>query len=406
MESTNRKVRIYDWEGQNADGMTMRGETQATSLLLAKSELSKKGIIVKKITQRSEPLFSFANKKVKSDDVTVFTRQLSTMLQAGIPLLQAFDILAKSQTHVGLYLLINDIKKSVELGRTFAESLRQYPLLFNELYCNLIAAGEVSGSLETMLLNISSYREKIENLKRKIKKALLYPTIVLVVGVVVSAVLLIFVIPQFQSLFTSYGAQLPAFTLLVIKMSEIVRRFWLIFFVVFAGIIGTNIYFYRRSSKHRYLLDRLSLKIPVIGNVLKKAAIARFARTLSITFSAGLPLFDALKLVEGATGNMVFSEATNHIREEVATGQLMQVAMSHTGVFPNLTVQMVAIGEESGSLEEMLAKVAEYYEIEVDNVVDNLSTLIEPLIISVLGVLVGGLVVAMYLPIFKLGSVF
>lgn len=400
------QVVVFKWEGVNRDGKRMAGEIKATSMVLAKAQLIKQGIIIKKISNQSSGLFFWQNKKIKTPDITLFSRQLATMMEAGIPLLQSFDIISKSVTHVGMRRLIEDLKYQIESGATLAEAFKQYPLLFNDLFCNLVKAGESSGTLEKMLKNLAAYREKMDNLKRKIKKAMLYPAIVLGVGVIVSAVLLIFVVPQFQTLFASSGAQLPAFTLLVIQISNVLKAYWLIVLAILIVFGSLAVYFYRRSLLFRQSIDKFIFKIPVIGAIVKNAVIARFARTLSITFAAGLPLYDALELVEGAVGNIIYANATQKIRADVGAGQTMRMSLTNVHVFPNMVIQMVAIGEESGSMEQMLGKVAGYYEEEVDNMVDNLSTLIEPLIISVLGILVGGLVVAMYLPIFKLGSVF
>lgn len=400
-----QELDFYDWQGVNREGRTLSGEIQAKTIILAKVSLSKQGITVKKIKKRSSSIFSQSGRSIKSADITLLTRQLSTMLQAGIPLLQSFDIIAKGQTKVRMRALVNSLKRDLETGITLSETFKREPLYFNELYCNLVAAGESSGSLETMLANIASYREKIESIKRKIKKALLYPSIVVIVGIVVSAILLIFVVPQFETLFKGFGATLPAFTMMVIYLSRLVQGYWYIVLGVAAILIFSIIYSHKHSPAARYFMERSLLKIPVIGRLLHHAAIARFARTLSITFAAGMPLYDALKLVEGATGNVLYGEATHKIREDVSTGVTMKTAMTTVDLFPNMVVQMVSIGEETGTLEKMLGRVADHYETEVDAVVDNLSTLIEPVIICVLGVLVGGLVIAMYLPIFKLGSV-
>jgi type IV pilus assembly protein PilC len=402
------RVQVFRWEGISREGKRIAGELKATSIVLAKAQLMKEGILVKKLVNPSKSLlFIFSKKKkIKSADITLFSRQLATMMEAGIPLLQSFDIISKSQAHTGMRSLIEDLRYQIETGLTLAEAFKLYPLLFNDLYCNLIKAGESSGTLELMLKNLATYREKMENIKRKIKKAMVYPAIVVSVGLIVSAVLLIFVVPQFQTLFTSAGAQLPIFTLMVIKVSEFFQKYW---FIILSSMLLAAVlihYSYRRSKRFRQMLDHLIFKVPVIGQIVKNAVIARFARTLSITFAAGLPLYDALSLVEGAVGNIIYADATAKIREEVGTGQTMKIAMTNTHIFPNMVIQMIAIGEESGSMEKMLGKVANYYEDEVDSMVDNLSTLIEPLIICILGVLVGGLVVAMYLPIFKLGSVF
>jgi type IV pilus assembly protein PilC len=330
---------------------------------------------------------------------------MSTMMESGIPLIQSFDIVAKGQVNEKMTNLILEIKTSVESGLTLAESLKKHPDYFNDLYCNLIDAGEQSGALEIMLDNLASYKEKVESIKKKIKKALFYPIAVLIIAFLVSAALLIFVVPQFEELFKGFGADLPGLTRVVIDMSEFFQAYWYLIFGILVGLGWGFIYLKKNSTAFAYQLDKFSLKFPIIGQILQKAAIARFSRTLSITFAAGMPLVDALKSVSGATGNILYADATRQIKEEVSTGQQMQFAMKKTNLFPNMVIQMIAIGEESGSLESMLLKVADFYEEEVDAAVDALSSLLEPLIMAVLGVMVGGLVVAMYMPIFKLGAV-
>jgi len=405
MAKNTNAVNAYQWEGVNRSGEKINGIIDASSLAIAKTELRKQGVITKKIGKKRKSLFDKSSKKIKQADVTVFSRQLATMIEAGIPLVQAFDIVAKGQSNQRMKDLIELIKKDVESGLTLAEALAKHPAFFNDLFCNLVDAGEKSGSLEIMLDKVATYKEKIETIKKKIKKALTYPMAVMVIAFLVTAGLLIFVVPQFETLFEGFGADLPALTRGVITMSEFFQAYWYIVFGGFGAAIYGFIYAKNHSAKFAHTVDRVMLKLPVVGNILEKAAIARFSRTLSITFAAGLPLVEALKSVAGATGNILYSEATDQIREEVSNGQQMQVAMENTKLFPNMVVQMIAIGEESGALEKMLSKVADFYEEEVDNAVDALSSLLEPLIMSILGVLVGGLVVAMYLPIFKLGSV-
>lgn len=395
----------YHWEGINRSGEKVDGIIESNSVAIAKGSLRKQGIIIKKIVKKRKSLFDKRNKKINSADITAFTRQLATMLEAGIPLVQSFDIVSKGQKNQRVQALIETIKKDVETGLTLAESLQKHPAFFNELFCNLVDAGERSGSLDTMLDKVATYKEKTETIKKKIKKALTYPMAVLVIAFLVTAALLIFVVPQFESLFKGFGADLPAMTRTVVNMSKFFQNYW---YIIFAAI-GAGVYSFIRAKNHSltfaHTVDRMLLKLPVVGTILEKAAIARFARTLSITFAAGLPLVDALKSVSGATGNILYAQATLKIREGVSTGQQMHTAMESTHIFPNMVVQMVSIGEESGALEQMLTKVADFYEEEVDNAVDSLSSLLEPIIMSVLGVLVGGLVIAMYLPIFKLGSV-
>ncbi|MBJ15062.1 MAG: type II secretion system protein F [Legionellaceae bacterium] len=405
MQNKKQTKIVYKWNGLNRQGIKVDGNIEASNLGIAKAMLHKQGIIIRAIAKERKPLFDKKNKKIKSADITVFTRQLATMINAGIPLIQAFDVIIKGQKNKRMQVLIDTIRKDVETGLSLAESLTKHPKFFNELFCNLVDAGEKSGSLDIMLNKIATYKEKIEIIKKKIKKALTYPSAVLVVAFVVTAILLVFVVPQFQSLFQGFGADLPALTLMVIRLSKFFQAYWYIMF----GFIGIGVYaflyFMKHSTHFAHQVDKILLKIPIIGPILEKAAIARFARTLSITFAAGLPLVDALKAVSGATGNIIFANATQSIKEEISSGQLLQKAMANTHIFPNMVIQMTAIGEESGTLESMLGKIADFYEEEVDNAVDSLSSLLEPLIMSILGVLVGGLVIAMYLPIFKLGSV-
>lgn len=405
MSKDKSNMAVYQWVGLSRSGDSSDGIIEANSLAIAKATLHKQGILVKKISKKRKPLFDKKNKKIKPGDIAIFSRQLATMIEAGIPLIQSFDIVSKGQSNVRVQDLIIAIKKDVESGSTLSEALQKYPQFFNELFCNLVDSGEKSGSLDIMLERVATYKEKIETIKKKIKKALTYPLAVLAVAFIVTAVLLIFVVPQFETLFSGFGAQLPALTQVVISLSRFFQAWW---YLIFGGIIGVIYGFFyakKHSENFNHLLDRLILKMPVVGIIMEKAAIARFSRTLSITFAAGMPLVEALKAVAGATGNIVYSDATNKIRDDVSNGQQMNIAMNNTRIFPNMVVQMVAIGEESGTLEQMLGKVADFYEEEVDNAVDSLSSLLEPIIMSILGVLVGGLVVAMYLPIFKLGSV-
>jgi type IV pilus assembly protein PilC len=394
----------FHYTGVNKSGQKVMGDVEARSLALAKVELRKQGIVINKLAQKRNSLFNKKNKKITSGDITVFSRQLATMIEAGIPLVQAFDIVSKGQSNKKLKDLIEQIKHDVETGLTLAETLQKHPSYFNELFCNLVDAGEKSGSLDIMLNKIATYKEKIETIKKKIKKALTYPMAVIVVAFIVTAGLLIFVVPQFEALFKGFGADLPAMTKAVVKMSKFFQSYWYLIFGSVGAAVYAFIYTKKHSANFAQNIDRVLLKVPIVGPILEKAAIARFSRTLSITFAAGLPLVDALKSVAGATGNIIFSKATERIKDEVSTGQQMNKAMENTSLFPNMVIQMVAIGEESGALEKMLSKVADFYEEDVDNSVDSLSSLLEPLIMSILGILVGGLVVAMYLPIFKLGS--
>ncbi|GAB4392762.1 MAG: type II secretion system F family protein [Gammaproteobacteria bacterium] len=404
-KSIERKEQLYLWEGVNKRGERIKGESAGLSIALVKAKLRTQGINPIKVRKKPKPLLGARKKKIAPADIAVFSRQMATMLSAGIPLIQSFDIVGRGHNNPSMLGLVNSIKADVEAGSTLAEALQKYPRYFSSLFCNLVYAGEQSGSLEIMLDKIATYQEKIESIKGKIKKALFYPAAVMVVAFIVSAGLLIYVVPQFESLFKGFGADLPILTQIVIQLSEFMQAYWWIVFGVLIGTIWGFIYAKNHSKKFAFLLDQYSLRFPIIGEILQKAAIARFARTLSITFGAGMPLIDALKAVSGATGNQLYTQASLRIRDDVTTGQQLQFAMRTTNLFPNMVNQMVAIGEESGALEEMLAKVADFYEEEVDNAVDSLSSLLEPLIMAILGIIVGGLVIAMYLPIFKLGSV-
>ena len=399
------KQSVFTWEGTDRKGKKIKGESRAANPSMVKADLRRQGISPLKVRKKSALFSSTKKKKILPKDIAVFSRQLATMMSAGVPLVQSFEIIGRGHENPSMQQLVLSIKNDVESGSTLANALGKHPVYFDELVCNLIAAGEQAGILETLLDKIATYKEKTEALKSKIKKALFYPAAVVVVAFVVTAILLIFVVPQFQSLFSGFGADLPAFTLMVIGLSEWMQAYW---WAVFAGV-GAGIYGFsqarKRSLKFAHGLDRLVLKVPIIGEILTKAIIARYARTLSTMFAAGVPLVEAMESVAGAAGNAVYSEGILQMRDNVATGQQLQLSMNQTGLFPNMVVQMVAIGEESGSLDAMLGKVADFYEQEVDDAVDGLSSLLEPLIMSVLGILVGGLIVAMYLPIFKMGSV-
>lgn len=400
------KMSAFQYECTNLRGQKIKGEIAAYNLAIARADLKRQGLTPIKIRKKSFSILELINKKkVSHEDICFYSRQMATMMTAGIPLVQSFDIVAKGTDNLSLRELVLAVKAEVEAGRSFAEALTKYPLHFDTLFCNLVAAGETSGSLETMLHRIATYKEKSESLKRKIKKALFYPAAVFVVAILVSVILLIFVVPQFEQLFKGFGAELPAFTRMVIAISQIIQKYWYVLLLCTASLIIAFSYYKRESLEFKHLLERSALKLPVVGEILKKAAIARYARTLSTTFAAGVPLIDALNSVAGATGNILFTQAVIKIRDEVAMGSQLQSAMRNTGAFPNMVCQMVAIGEESGTLDAMLSKVADIYEDEVDSAVDGLSSLLEPVIMVVLGLLVGGLVVAMYLPIFKMGSV-
>ena len=405
MVTKTEKQFTFVWEGTDRHGHKVRGETRSPSLALAKAELRRRGINPRKVKKKPTPLFGKRKKKITSGDIAVFSRQMATMMASGVPLVQAFEIIGRGHENPAMQDLILSIKADVEAGNTLADALGKHPFYFDELYCNLVNAGEQAGILETLLDKIATYKEKTENIKSKIKKALFYPTAVIVVSFVVTAILLIFVIPQFQEMFKGFGADLPAMTLFVIGLSEIFQEWW---WAIFGGL-GFGIYLFiqakKRSIAFNHFLDRVSLKLPIFGPILTKAAIARFARTLSTMFAAGVPLVEAMGTVAGATGNVVYGEAVLRMRDEIATGSPIYQSMRETNLFPNMVVQMVAIGEEAGSVDSMLAKVADFYEQEVDDAVDGLSSLLEPLIMAFLGVVIGGLVIAMYLPIFKMGQV-
>jgi type IV pilus assembly protein PilC len=398
------KVSVYSWEGTDRKGSKLVGELSGHNQALIKAQLRKQGITPIKVRKKTISIFG-EGKKIKPIDIAFFTRQMATMMKAGVPLLQSFDIIGESSDNSRMRSLVNDIKQEVAAGNSFASSLKKKPQYFDDLYCSLVDAGEQAGALETLLERVATYKEKTEYLKAKIKKAMTYPTAVVIVALVVSAILLIKVVPQFQSVFSSFGAKLPTFTLMVIGLSEILQEWW---YIVLAGIIIAILGFkriYKTSQKFRDTLDRGLLKLPIVGPLIYKSSVARYARTLSTTFAAGVPLVEALDSVAGATGNVVFKNAVYRIKQDVSTGMQLNFSMRSTGVFPTLAIQMAAIGEESGSLDGMLDKVATYYEDEVDGMVDNMTALMEPFIMAVLGVVVGGLVIAMYLPIFQLGNV-
>jgi type IV pilus assembly protein PilC len=398
--TASKKDVQFIWEGKDKRGHKVRGKALAANEQALRADLRKQGVAATRVKTQSR----VGGGKVQPQDIAVFARQLATMMSAGIPMVQAFEIIGNGHEKPSMQKLVLDIKSNIEGGSTLHESLAKHPLYFDDLFVNLVEAGEHAGALETLLDKIATYKEKTEALKKKIKKALFYPAAVLVVAVIVSVILLIFVIPQFESLFKGFGADLPAFTQMVVNMSRFMQhQGWIVGFVT-GGAIYAFMYFHKRSRNMRRAIDRAMLKFPIIGPILVKSAIARFARTLSTMFAAGVPLVEAMQSVAGATGNIVYEEGTLRMKDEVATGQRLQRAMENTGLFPNMVVQMIAVGEESGSLDTMSAKVAEFYEAEVDNAVDSMSSLMEPMIMAVLGVLVGGMVIAMYLPIFKLGA--
>jgi len=391
------------WEGTDRKGNKIKGKSMASDEAQVRADLRRRGVVPSRIKKQGRGLKMGGS--IATADIAIFSRQLATMLAAGIPLVQAFEIVGHGHENPAMQKLILAIKADVEGGSALAEALSKHPLYFDDLFVNLVSAGEQAGALETLLDKIATYKEKTEAIKKKIKKAVTYPAAVLVVAFVVTIILLIFVIPAFEDLFQGFGADLPAFTRMVIDLSVFVRQQgWILAILAGAGVFAF-LYFKKRSRPMRHFLDRLALKMPIIGPILVKAAIARYARTLSTMFSAGVPLVEALESVAGATGNIVYEIGVLQMKDEVSTGQRLQQAMENTDLFPNMVIQMIAVGEESGSLDEMSSKVADFYEEDVDNAVDNLSSLLEPMIMAILGVLVGGLVIAMYLPIFKMGSV-
>jgi type IV pilus assembly protein PilC len=393
----------FTWEGIDRKGKKMKGELEGASIAFINASLRRQGIKPTKVRKVAKPLFAM-KRKITAKDVSIFTRQLATMLVAGIPIAQAFDIVGKGHENPSMAELINTVKNDIESGTNLTTALSKHPLYFDALYCNLVQAGEAAGILDDILDKIATYKEKIEAIKGKIKSALFYPTAVVVVAFVITTILLVYVIPQFESLFKGFGADLPALTKFVIELSEFFQETW---WMMFAGIGGGAYMFaytYKRSNKMQHAADKLLLKAPIIGEIIKKATIARFCRTLATMFAAGVPLVEALDSVAGAAGNRLYYEGTMDIKSDVSTGMQLQVAMNSTGLFPNMVVQMVAIGEESGELDTMLSKVADFYEAEVDDAVEGLSSLLEPIIMAILGVLIGGLVIAMYLPIFKMAS--
>ncbi|HFB66078.1 MAG TPA: type II secretion system F family protein [Aeromonadales bacterium] len=408
MAAKEKPVPIFLWEGADRNGNRKKGEIQAKNMALAKAQLRREGINVLKIKLKPKPLFGLGGPKKKPItplDIAIFSRQLATMMKAGVPLVQAFEIVGTGHENASMSELIMNIKADVEGGSSLTEALRKHPLYFDDLYCSLVQAGEHAGILDSILDKVATYKEKTEALKSKIKKAMFYPIAVIVVAIIVVTILLLFVIPQFEDMFKNFGADLPAPTQFVVNMSKFLQEWW---YAVFGGAgiaLYTFFYFKKRSRKMREFLDKMALKIAIVGPILEKAAIARYARTLQTMFAAGTPLVEALSSVSGAVGNIVFSNAVDQIQQEVATGTQLNKAMTNSGVFPNMVIQMTAIGEESGALDTMLGKVADFYEAEVDNLVDGLTSLLEPMIMAVLGVIIGGIVVAMYLPIFQMGQV-
>ena len=405
MATVQAEPTVFLWQGRDKRGSKLKGQQIATNPNLVRAELRRQGINPITVKKKPKPLFGGAGSRISSKDIAVFSRQLATMLKSGVPLVTAFQIISGGLKNPRMRTVIDKIRADVESGGSLHESLAEHPVQFDELYVNLVKAGESAGVLDTILDNIATHKERIESIKGKIRKALYYPAAVIAVAVIVSSILLIFVIPQFESVFASFGADLPAFTRMVVDASRFMRSNGIYIFLGIGITITALIMAKKRSKRFAHWLDRISLKIPIVGGILEQAAIARFCRTLAITFAAGVPLVDALKIVSGATGNAVYDDAAARIREDVAVGHQLQLAMQQTSVFPNMVIQMAAIGEEAGSLDSMLVKVAEAYEEEVNNAVDALSSLLEPLIIVFVGVVVGTMVVAMYLPIFKMAAV-
>jgi len=390
----------YLWEGRDKTGKIVKGEMRAPGETVVSATLRRQGVNVVKVKR-----LRASSKTVSEKDITLFTRQLATMLKSGVPLLQAFDIVGKGHSNPSVAKLLFDIKTEVETGSSLQQAFKKYPLYFDELYCNLIGAGEAAGILDSLLDRLATYKEKIQAIKAKIKSALFYPVSIIAVAVIITAVIMIFVIPAFKELFSSFGADLPAPTLLIMAISDFFVAWWWAIFGIIGGGLYAFFYFWKRSKKMQGVMDRLMLRLPIFGELIRKASIARWSRTLSTMFAAGVPLVEAFDSVAGAAGNAVYFDATKAIQREVTTGNSLTVAMQDTQVFPSMVLQMVAIGEEAGSLDAMLSKVADFYEEEVDNAVEALSSLMEPIIMVVLGTLIGGMVVAMYLPIFKMGQV-
>ncbi|HWX66241.1 MAG TPA: type II secretion system F family protein [Rhodanobacter sp.] len=400
------KLTTYDWVALDKRGKRMKGDMASKNATLVKAELRRQGMNPQTVRERSKPLFGASGSTVKPGDVAVFSRQIATMMASGVPMVQSFDIIADGQKNIRFKNILLDVKQNIEGGAALHEALARYPVQFDELYCNLVHAGETSGVLDTVLDTVATYKERTEAIKKKIKKALFYPMMVLAVVFMVCLIMLLFVVPVFAKTFQDAGAQLPAPTQMLVSASEFMQSYWWVVIGVIGGSIAALIIAKKRSVKFAHFLDRMALKMPVMGNIVRNSAIARFARTLGVTFRAGVPLVEALDAVAGATGSVVYGDAVRQMRDDISVGHQLQLAMKQTGLFPNMVVQMTAIGEESGALDNMLFKVAEFYEEEVSNAVDTLSTLLEPIIMVVLGTLVGGMVIALYLPIFKLAGTF
>jgi type IV pilus assembly protein PilC len=406
-QTTARQIeplQLFVWEGTDKRGTKMKGEYSAKTANLVRAELRRQGITPSVVKPKPKPLFGGQGKRITPKEIAIFSRQMATMMKSGVPIVQALEIIGGGQKNPKMKDLVNNIRTDIESGSSLSEALTRHPVQFDELYRNLVRAGESAGVLETVLDTIASYKENIENLKGKIKKALFYPATVIAVAILVSAILLIFVVPQFQQVFASFGADLPAFTKMIIAASDFMISYWWMVLLLVVGTGFAFVFFKKRSVAFSHFLDRAMLKIPVVGQILHNSAIARFSRTLAVTFKAGVPLVEALDTVAGATGSTVYEKAVKRIRDDVAVGYQVNLAMKQTNLFPHMVVQMTAIGEEAGALDAMLFKVAEFYESEVNNAVDALSSLLEPLIMIVIGIVVGAMVIGMYLPIFKLAA--
>lgn len=398
------ELEMFVWSGKDKRGQKMKGETSAKNANLLRAQLRQQGITPTLVKPKPKPLFGKAGSKISSRDIANFSRQIATMMQSGVPIVTAIEILANGQKNPRMKAMLDDIGAEISGGSPFSDALAKYPIQFDSLFQNLVRAGEGAGVLDTVLDTVASYKERTESLKAKIKKALFYPIAIIAVAVLVSAILLIFVVPQFEATFAGFGADLPAFTRMLVNLSEFMVAYWWMMLLIIIGVIAGLGFAYRRSTALQRLVDRAILKVPVIGNIMHEAAIARFARTLALTFKSGVPLVEALETVAGATGNIVYEDAVLKIRDDIAVGYQMNLAMAQVNLFPHMVTQMVAIGEEAGALDTMLFKVAEFYEEEVENKVDALASLLEPFVMVIIGVLVGSMVIGMYLPIFKLAA--
>lgn len=398
------EMQQFTWEGTDKRGVKMKGETTSKNANLLRAELRRQGINPTVVRTKSKPLFGAAGSAITAQEISIFSRQIATMLQSGVPMVQSFEILATGQKNKRMADMLTDIRDNIAGGSSLSEAMARHPVQFDLLYRNLTRAGEAAGVLDTVLDTVATYKERTEALKGKIKKALFYPAAVMAVAILVSAILLIYVVPQFEDVFKGFGADLPAFTQMIVNASRFLTQWWLAILVIVVGSIAGFMFAYKRSEALERTVDRLMLKLPVVGQILHQSAIARYARTLALTFKAGVPLVEALETVAGATGSIVYNDAVKRIREDVSVGYQLNVAMKQVGIFPHMVVSMTAIGEEAGALDTMLLKVAEFYEQEVNNSVDALASLIEPFIMVVIGILVGGMVVGMYLPIFKLAA--